>query len=93
MLLFQPLQYPRQLDIDDSGQLFFRQPIEDDYVVYSVQEFGPKMVAKRFHDSTISFRTFTSVNNKLTTDIAGHDDDRVFEVDGSALPIRDSSIV
>lgn len=93
ILLFQPLQYARQLNIDDPGQLFFRQPIEDDYLVYSVQEFGPEMVAKGFHDSPISFRTFARVNNKLATDIAGHDDDRVFEVDGSALPIRDSSIV
>jgi hypothetical protein len=93
MLLLQPSQHTRQLKVNDPGQLLIRQPIEDDYFVYSIQEFGPEMIAERFHDSTISFRAFASINNELATDIAGHDDDRVFEIDGSTLSIRDPSVV
>src|SRR6266481_6819915 len=93
MLLFQPPQHARQLNFNNLGQLFIRESIEDDYLVYPVQEFRPEMVAERFHDSTISFRALASINNELATDITGHDDDRVFEVDSSSLPIRNPSIV
>src|SRR4029077_2114936 len=56
MLLFEPPQHARQLNFNDLGQLLISESIEDDYLVYPVQEFRPEMVAERFHDSTISFR-------------------------------------
>src|ERR1700751_2304496 len=92
-LLLEPSQHARQLDIDNLGQFMFGQPIENDDLVDPIQEFRSEMVAKRLHPPPVTNFSIGSIHYELAADVAGHNNDRVLEIDRATLTIGDPAIV
>ena len=69
---------------------------EDDDLIDTVDELGREVVADRAHDEFPSLRldgAFAHVIEERCTKVARHDDDRVAEVDNTALAIGQPTIV
>ena len=82
-----------KLNLDNLFQIVLAQPIENDDLIHAIEKFGTEMCAQRVHDQSPArfFRFF--LGNVLRTDVRGHDDDRVLEIDRSPLPVRDAAII
>src|SRR5580704_11092965 len=51
------------------------------------------MVTECFQYPAVAYLPVGCIQYKLATDVTGHDDDRVFEIDGPTLTIRDPAII
>src|SRR5215471_17560693 len=73
--------------------------MEDDNLVDPVQKLRPEMVSQRVQHAFLHLFILISVKlamvfqNQMAADIAGHNDDRVFEINHTPLAVREASIV
>ena len=104
----EPLTDFGQLDVDDGLDLFLAQRVEDDDVVDAVEQLRSEALPDesitrsrvRSRAASRSARSTTpppldrkGVEEMLAPEVAGHDDDRVLEVDGPALGVRQPPVV
>src|ERR1700674_750450 len=91
----QPVFESLQLNIDDGGQLLLGQRLEDDHLVDSVEKLGAEVFSQHGdHGVTHSFEVLADhLLDQWATEIRRHDQNRVAEVDGPALAVRQTSIV
>src|SRR6202140_2286559 len=91
----QPVFESLQLNIDDGGQLLLGQRLEDDHLVDAVEKLGAEVFSQHGdHRVTHSFEVLAGhLLDQWATEIRRHDQNRVAEVDGPALAIRQTSIV
>ena len=86
-----------ELDVDDLTELVLAEGFEDDGFVDAVEELGPEDGFEGFVDVGVDFPVGAFVGSELLDlvggDVAGHDDDGVFEVDGSAVAVGESAVV
>ena len=75
--LGEPRAQPRELELDDLADLLAGQRLELDDLVDPVEELGPERLAHR----------------RLVRHVRGHDQHRVPEVDGAALPVGQAPVV
>ncbi len=70
--------------------------MEQDDLVDAIQEFRTESRAHHLHDliaNSIAVLVFTECGQVFRTEVRGHDDHRVLEVDGAPLTIGQTSIV
>ena len=101
MLLRQPLHHAAQLDVHNPFQLRLVEAVEDDDVVQAVEELRPEVLAQfRLHlvlhrlpgaDGILPVQEV--LLNDRRTDVGGHDDNGVLEIDRATLAIRQSPVV
>ena len=85
-----------ELDLDDAAHLAPLQAVEQDDLVDAVEEFGPEMRPNHAHHLLAhggGILAFRLVHQKLRTEVRGHDDQRVAEIDGAALAIGQAAVV
>ncbi len=82
-----------ELDSDDAGEVAVAEAVEDDGFVDAVEEFGAEVIAEGFGDAGFALFLVIDVHDELAADVAGHDEDGVFEVDGAALTVGDAAVV
>src|SRR5919202_7085747 len=82
LALGQPLAQPAQLDLDDALDLLQAQRVEDDDLVDAVDQLGPEVRPHGVHDPLADLVfAHAALVDPLRAQVAGHDDDRVAEVD------------
>jgi hypothetical protein len=91
--LGETLAQTRELNLDNLLEVLFRQRVEDDGLVDTIQKLGTEMVTQLlehgiFH-ALVGFTIERSLEfqNAMTSDVGRHDDDGVLEVHGAALSI------
>src|SRR5487761_1821582 len=91
----QPVFESLQLNIDDGSQLLLGQRLEDDHLVDAVEKLGAEVFSQHGdHRVTHSFEVLAvHLLDQWATEIRRHDQNRVAEVDGPALAVRQTSIV
>ncbi len=92
----QELLEPRELDLDDPAHLAPLKTVEQDDLVDAVQELRPEMPPHHSHHLLAHGRrvlAFRLIHQKLRTEVRGHDDQRVAEIDGTALAIGQAAVV
>ena len=71
--------------------------MENDYLVDPVEKFRLEIVLQRIFDVGLDFPVcacfFGQLLNLLAGDVAGHNDNGVFEIDGSAFAVGESAVV
>ncbi len=71
--------------------------MEDDYLIDAVQKFRLKVLLERFFDVGLDFPVgpgfLGQLLNLLACDIAGHNDNGILEIDGSAFSIGQSTVI
>ena len=82
-----------QLQRHDSGNLLLSEPVEDDYLIDSVDELGLEGSADDLHHGLVSRFHIRSLHELAASQVAGHDDDRVGEIDKPSLPVGEPSVV
>src|SRR5262249_30914318 len=88
-----------ELDIDNLFQMIFRKSMEDDDLVHSIEELGSEMISHLVEDGFLhavvcdSFKGSSIFENPHASDIGGHDDNGVFEIDGPALSIGQPAVI
>ncbi len=90
-----PLQI-LELDVDDLADVLRLERMEHDHVVDAIDELGPEMLADDFHDLRLHLLVVRSTRELLDTlaaQVRRHDDDRVAEVHGAALAVREPAVV
>ncbi len=91
------------LQIDNGNHIFARQRLEDDDLVNAVDELGPEGPLQLFFNALPALFFFRIAQageaqpgaavDEAGAHVAGHDDDRVAEVDGAALTVGQAPIV
>ena len=94
----QPLDQGGHGDVDDPGNLALRQGREDHNVVHPVDELRPEVLVQLPPDLVLHLRGHGPIGADALreiggADVAGHDDDGVFEVHGPALVVREAAVV
>ena len=74
-------------------QIIFAEPIEDDDFINAIQKFRSEVRPQRVHYQTLTSGPGFFFGDVLAADIGRHDDDRIFEIDRSSLPVRDAAII
>ncbi len=101
VLGFEAILEVSQLKFDDARQLFFGEAVEDDEVVDAVEEFGAEVLAEfgsegGFHLSAVA-RGSSALEEEFLddgrADVAGEDDEGVFEIDGAPLAVGEAAVV
>src|SRR5262245_27142881 len=85
-----------ELDFDDIFHLGTLEGLEDDNLIDTVDEFG----AEAFFAQELTYLALHFVfvhaiegGEPLATNVAGHDDDGVFEVDSTTLAVSEATII
>src|SRR6266511_1692996 len=95
----QALPQPVELYLHDLFQAPFRQGMEDDDLVYAIEEFGPEVMAHLFQHrplhSLVSFALECAAvfQDAVAADVRGHDHNRVFEIHDAALSVGQPPVV
>ncbi len=86
-----------ELDIDDPAEILLGEGVEDHDLIDAVEEFGAEVIAQEIADLGFDFPIGVflpgEVLDGLRADVAGHDDDGVFEIDGAALAVGEAAVV
>ena len=93
VLLIEAFQQALQLDVDDAGDFFVGQSVENDRFVDAVEELRTEVSSQRFHHATVAFVDRQILHDELAADVGGHDDDRVLEIHRPALTVGDASVI
>src|SRR6184192_4021445 len=96
MALSQSRENPFDLDLHDALHLVASNLVEDDDLVDAVDELWPEaLFAQAWTYSTLQLFLVQAVIllEPATTNVAGHDDDGVLEIDGTALTIGETTVV
>ena len=96
LAILQELLKPLQLNIDNRAHLFAPQAVEEQDIVDAVQKFGPEMRAHHGHDLVADDVDILAERLRLEilrAEIRRHDDDRVAEIDGAALAVRQAPVI
>ena len=96
--VFQSLVDVSEEEFNDSSDVVFRQRLEHNDLIQSVEEFRTEVGAEVGHYHVLGVRADGSVfvyaiQQVLGTDVGGHDEDGVFEINGSALGVGDVSVI
>src|SRR4051794_14019039 len=73
--------------------------MENDDFVHPIQKLGAERLAHFLDDHALhrlivaAFREAAVFENAMASDVGGHNDDRIFEIDRTALPICETAIV
>src|SRR5579863_3375565 len=84
------------LDIHDLLDAFAAQLVENDHLVDTIDKFWSKtLFAQTLANRALYLVLVQAVVlvQPAAADVAGHNDDRVFEIDSATLPIRQPAIV
>src|ERR671921_1181390 len=102
-LAFEVLVQAREHDVNDLQHVLLGEGLEDDDLIYPVEELRPERPFERFPGSPLGLAEVHAVaggeaelprgDEVLAAHIRGHDDDRVLEVDSPALGIGQPSVV
>ena len=87
---------PFHLDIDDPRHVTALQPVEQDHLIETVQKLRPEARANGPHDIFTNFFGVTALllgHEILRAEVRGHDDQRIFEVDGPPMTVGQAAIV
>jgi hypothetical protein len=91
-LAAQPLM--AQLDLDDLPQLLPAQRVEDHDLVHPVQELRAEVLAQHLAHAALHLLVHRChVQDVLAAQVAGHDHDRVLEIDGAPLAVGQPAVV
>jgi hypothetical protein len=82
-----------ELDLDDLVELRGIEAVEDDDLVDAVEELGAEELLQAVAHQGVALLGIADVLNGAAADVAGHDEHRVFEIDGAALAVGDAAIV
>ena len=75
-----------KLDFEDLSDLVWGEGIEGDDFVDAVEEFGFEQATESFLDARFAlFRGEFGLLHDVASDVARHDDDGIFEIDGSSF--------
>ena len=87
--------YALHLEAEDFADIFFAECIEDDFAVDTAEEFWAEMAFERFHDFVFHhFLVGADVfEDEFRAEVAGHDDDSIFEIDGLSLGVGEAAII
>ena len=85
--------HPLQLKIDNGCQFFTTQAIEDHGLIDAVEKLRAEMTAQGLHHSGLALLGIAFSQNVLRADIRGHDQNGITKINGSALSVRDTSII
>ena len=85
---------PLELDFDDRFDFFATEIVEDDRFVDPVQKFRLESIAQGGVDPPLHLFAVlrTELQNILAAEVRRHDDDRVFEIDGSPLTVGHAAV-
>src|SRR3977135_2026808 len=73
--------------------------MEDDNLVHAIQKFRPEVMSQFGQHGFLhqivsgSFGLAAELEDPLRSNVRGHDDDRILEVDDAALPISQASVI
>src|SRR5438132_1135508 len=79
--------------------MLFAQRVEDDDFVHAVEKLGAKMVAQLIQNRALHalvvfiIKGAPVLKDAMAANVGGHDDDGVFEIDGSSLTVGQSPVV
>ena len=90
-----------QLNLDNPRELLFVEAVEDDDVIHAVQKFRPEMSFQLRSDPfghlrlalEGPFAVLEIFLNDRRANVAGHDHERVFEIDGPPLSVREPTVI
>src|SRR5919107_859670 len=102
-LAFEVLVQAREHDVNDLQHVLLGEGLEDDDLIYSVEEFRPEGPLKGLARPPLGLAEIHAIARGeaklprryevLAAHVRGHDDDRVLEVDRPALGIRQPPVV
>src|ERR1044071_7008242 len=81
-----------ELDLDHLTQMFSRKGAEQDDLVNSIQELRPELTVQLFHDLIPSIVN-AQLLDPVAADVRGHDHNRILEIHGATLSIRQAAII
>src|SRR5207245_11758154 len=90
--LLEPLHEAGNLDLDNLLQVLLAERMEEDDLVDAVEELGPEVRSQSIYDFTLDgFADLAAGSNRrvreiLAAQVGRHDDARVLDVHGPALP-------
>src|SRR5262249_1619520 len=96
LAILEQLYEPPHLDVDDAAHLRTLEAMEQDDLVDAVEELRPQTRAHRRHDLIahgVGILAVGLIDQIFGAEIRGHHDQRVAEVDGMPLPVREPSVV
>lgn len=82
-----------QEELCDTIDLYIRERIIDNNIIDTVEELDTEVFPELFADFFISFRFIDGLTDILTSDIRGHDDDRILHVHRSSFSIGEFSFI
>src|SRR5579885_650743 len=94
--LLQALPQIHELDVHDRADLLRAERMEDDDVVDAVDELRPEALLHDLHHGALHARVILLAGvllDHLRAEVGSHDDDRVAEVHGTALAVRQPPII
>ncbi len=77
-----------ELNIRNLAQMFPLQAVENDRFIHPVQKFRSEMASQGGQYPILHLGSILHVNDVLTANIAGHNNDRVAEINRAPLPVR-----
>src|SRR5829696_1859852 len=102
-LAFEVLVQAREHNVHDLQHVLLGEWLEDDDLIYPVEELGPESSFERFPGPPLGLAEVHAVargkaelprrDEVLAAYVRGHDDDRVLEVDRPALGVREASVI
>ena len=98
-LVAQGLAQLLQHNAGDTGKILLGQVVETDDLVHAVQELGAQEVPQCLHNALLPLVIGAAAEAHRTsglgvgTGVAGHDDDRIFEVHLTAVGVGDLAVV
>src|SRR5208337_1340236 len=105
LALSQNLPQVLELKVDDLFDLLLAERVEDHDLVHAIDELRPEVLEQRGVDSLAQFLAYAAglnpgailaahgLVNLVASDVRGHDDHRVAEIDGTALAIGEAAVV
>ena len=92
-LFFQTLTEAFQEDGCDTLYLVFLQSLEDDDIVDTVEKFRTEVLFEEVTDLLVGLVRNPAFPKFMRTEVTGHDDDGVLEVDDPALAVGQAAVV
>ena len=92
-LFFQTFAQTFEQDGCDVADLIFAQCLEDDDVIDTVEEFRTEILLEQFPYGFFCLGKIFRFQDFMGTEVTGHDDDRILEVDDPAFAIGQAAII
>ena len=93
VLLGEAVNDTLELDFDDFVKLGSIKAVEDNDFVDTVEELGAEELLEAVAHQRITLLWIADILNGVAADVAGHDDDRVLEINRAPLSVSDAAVV